>query len=171
MAVSLYDATVALYIRQTTGVQGILAKAKEHFENPDELMMTARLIDDMAPLAFQLASVHHHSINAVKACSSGLFTPPNIPLPETFADGEKLIADTLTELKAVTAEDMEAVQANDVAFKMTGLELDFTVPGFLLSFSMPNFQFHATTTYDVLRAKGLPLAKRDFMGGLDLKKS
>jgi hypothetical protein len=56
-----------------------------------------------------------------------------------------------------------------VIFRVGDVERLFTAKGFLMSFSLPNFYFHATTAYDILRSKGVPLSKRDFMGALRLK--
>ena len=58
----------------------------------------------------------------------------------------------------------------DVSFKVGDRALPFTAEGFLMSFSLPNFFFHATTAYDILRHRGVPLGKRDFMGRLKLKR-
>jgi hypothetical protein len=70
---------------------------------------------------------------------------------------------------AVTADELEAFIGKDMLFEMPGLKLPFTAEGFLLSFSQPNFYFHAATAYDILRAKGVGLGKRDFLGALRLK--
>ena len=58
---------------------------------------------------------------------------------------------------------------DDTAFDLRGMKLPFTAENFLLSFSQPNFYFHAATAYDILRAKGLSLGKRDFLGQLRMK--
>ena len=64
----------------------------------------------------------------------------------------------------------EAVdESQDVVFRLGGNELPFVAKDFLLSFSLPNFYFHATTAYDILRAEGAPLGKRDFLGAIRLK--
>jgi hypothetical protein len=56
-----------------------------------------------------------------------------------------------------------------VAFQFRDFKMPFVAEGFLLSFSLPNFHFHATTAYDILRSKGVPLGKRDYLGKLRLK--
>jgi hypothetical protein len=72
-------------------------------------------------------------------------------------------------LSALSAETVNTWEGNDVSFKIGDRVLPFTAVGFLLSFSLPNFYFHATTAYDILRMKGVPLGKRDFLGRLQLK--
>ena len=73
------------------------------------------------------------------------------------------------ELAALTPGDVDALVGRDVIFKLGERALPFTAEGFLMSFSLPNFFFHATTAYDILRHKGVPLGKRDFMGRLKMK--
>ena len=63
-----------------------------------------------------------------------------------------------------------ALAGRDVAFQFGERKLPFTAEEFLMSFSLPNFFFHATTAYDILRHKGVPLGKRDFMGRLRIKR-
>ena len=64
------------------------------------------------------------------------------------------------------------LEINYISFKLLGdHKLPFTAEGFLMSFSLPNFYFHATTAYDILRTNGVPLGKRDFMGRMKMKKS
>ena len=62
-----------------------------------------------------------------------------------------------------------AKRTKDVVFALGDHKLPFTAEGFLMSFSLPNFYFHATTAYDILRTNGVPLGKRDFMGRLNMK--
>ena len=69
----------------------------------------------------------------------------------------------------MTPEAVNALVGRDVTFKLGDRALPFTAEGFLMSFSLPNFFFHATTAYDILRHKGAPLGKRDFMGKMKLK--
>ena len=70
-----------------------------------------------------------------------------------------------------TPDAVNALGGRDVVFHLGDHKLPFTAEGFLMSFSLPNFYFHATTAYDILRTNGVPLGKRDFMGRLKMKKS
>ena len=65
--------------------------------------------------------------------------------------------------------DVNALEGKDVSFQFRDTKIPFVAENFLLSFSLPNFHFHATTAYDILRSKGVPLGKRDYMGKLRLK--
>jgi uncharacterized protein len=72
-------------------------------------------------------------------------------------------------LQQVAPEAVNAREGADMAFEIRGTTLPFTAEGFVLSFSLPNFYFHATTAYDILRSKGVPVGKRDYLGRLRLK--
>ena len=64
----------------------------------------------------------------------------------------------------MTPDEINALEGKDVLFQFGDMKMPFTAEGFLLSFSVPNLHFHATTAYDILRMKGVPLGKRDYMG-------
>jgi uncharacterized protein len=72
-------------------------------------------------------------------------------------------------LKVIDAAEIDAFVGRDMRFAFGDRHIDFTAEEFLLSFSQPHFYFHATTVYDILRWKGVPLGKRDFMGRLRKK--
>ena len=172
MAISLYDATVANYIQTTTAVAGFLdrglAHCKDNGLDPEALVET-RLFDDMLPLRFQIVSVHHHSVDAIEGVKSGVFGPPTDQRQHDYAGLQALVAETLTALKAVKRDEVDAAQGKDVVFKIRDFQMPFVAENFLFSFSLPNFYFHAATAYDILRSKGVPLGKRDFMGPVRIK--
>lgn len=172
MAFSLYDATVANYLQILGAVGGFLEKSLTHFRekgiDPAEVVQS-RLAHDMQPLWFQIVSVAHHSRGAIEAAKNGVFTPPSAKPGLDFAALQALVAEARDELSALQPEAVNALLGHDVTFKIGDRMLPFTAEGFLMSFSLPNFFFHATTAYDILRHKGAPLGKRDFMGKLKLK--
>jgi hypothetical protein len=172
MAFSLYDATVANYLQILGAVGGFLDKSLAHFRDkgvdPAEIV-DARLSHDMLPLRFQIVSVAHHSRGAIDAAKNGVFLPPSGKTDLDYAALQALVAEARSELAALTPEEVNALAGRDVVFKLGERALPFTAEGFLMSFSLPNFFFHATTAYDILRHKGAPLGKRDFMGRLNLK--
>ncbi len=98
-----------------------------------------------------------------------MFLPPSGNPDLDFAALQALVTDARNELSALTSEAVDALLGRDVVFKLGERALPFTAEGFLMSFSLPNFFFHATTAYDILRHMGAPLGKRDFMGRLKLK--
>jgi hypothetical protein len=172
MAISLYDATAAAYIQTVTAAVGFLEKGATHCTDngldPDSLA-DIRLFPDMAPLRFQVVSIHHHSLGALEGTKAGVFGPPTDQRPHDFAGLQALLTETLTGLKALSREEVDALEGADVVFQMRDMKLPFVAEDFLLSFSLPNFHFHATTAYDILRSQGVPIGKRDYMGPIRLK--
>ena len=173
MAFSLYDATVANYLQILGAVGGFLEKSLTHFRekgiDPAEVVET-RLAADMLPLRFQIVSVAHHSRGAMDAAKNGVFVPSSGKPDLDYAALQALVSDASKELSGLTPDAVNALLGRDVIFKLGERAMPFTAEGFLMSFSLPNFFFHATTAYDILRHKGAPLGKRDFMGRLNLKK-
>ncbi len=172
MGTSLYDMSVATYLQTLNAVSGILAKGmtfcSDNGLDANEVVET-RLHGDMLPFRFQVLSVAHHSLGAIKGVESGVFLPPGPAGEPTYHELQKVITDTIAGLEALKADDVNALAGKDVVFELGTFKLPFTAENFILSFSLPNFHFHATTAYDILRSKGVPLGKRDYMGPLRLK--
>jgi hypothetical protein len=173
MAISFYDACVPAYLQTLAGVSGFLDRGLAHCSDssidPNELVET-RLFSDMLPLRFQLLSVAHHSIGALESLKEGVFRPPGASPPLGYGDLQKTVADARERIKALRPEDVNAFEGKDMAFQFGDMKMPFTAETFIASFSLPNFYFHATTAYDILRMKGVPLGKRDFMGPLRMKR-
>jgi len=80
-----------------------------------------------------------------------------------------VVAETRAALEKVTPAEVNALEGADVVFQIRDFKVPYVAENFLMSFSLPNFYFHATTAYDILRQKGVPLGKRDFMGQMRTK--
>lgn len=172
MAISLYDISVASSLQVLSGVEGFLEKGRAHCtENGIDLndVVETRLWEDMLPFRFQIISVAHHSLGSIQGVQAGEFSPPSGMADQSYEDLQKLVTDTHAKLQEFSPEDVNAFEGKDVIFRIGGREMPFTAENFVLSFSHPNLYFHATTAYDILREKGVPLGKRDFMGRLRLK--
>ena len=172
MATSLYDLSVASYLQTLGGVAGYLERGLSHFEennvDPNEIVET-RLYADMLPFRFQIKSIQHHSQGAIEGIKTGVFSPP-AGMPEGgYAEMQTFIAQTREALQALTREEVDGLAGKDVAFQFGERKMPFVAENFVMSFSLPNFYFHAATAYDILRNKGVPLGKRDFMGQLRMK--
>jgi hypothetical protein len=168
MAISLYDATVAAYLQITRAASGWLGKGLAHCgqtgADPEELT-GARLYPDMMPLAFQIELVNHHSLPAIEGCKTGVFKPPPLTFSTlNYAGLQKMIADTIAGLEGIAAGEVNMLEGRDVVFVAGDRKVSYTIEDFLLSFSAPNFYFHATTAYDILRSMGVKIGKRDFLG-------
>src|SRR5258707_3423053 len=169
MAFSLYDATVANYLQILGAVGGFLDKSLTHFRekgiDPAEIVET-RLAPDMLPLRFQIVSVAHHSRGAMEAARNGVFVPRSGKPDLDYAALQALVTEARDELSALTPEAVDALIGRDVTFKVGDRAVPFTAEGFLMSFLLPNFFFHATTAYDILRPTGAPLRKPELLGRL-----
>jgi hypothetical protein len=172
MAFSLYDATVANYLQILGATDSLLDKSLTYFqEKAIDLaeVVETRLAADMLPFRFQIVSLAHHSRGAMDAAKNGLFVPPSGKPDLDYAALQALVKAARDELNALTPEAVNAYAGRDVTFKVGDRAVPFTAEDFLMSFSLPNFFFHATTAYDILRHKGAPIGKRDFMGRLRVK--
>ncbi|HTW38533.1 MAG TPA: DUF1993 domain-containing protein [Steroidobacteraceae bacterium] len=173
MAVSLYAATVPLFQQTLGAVSGLIAKAEAFCADkrvaPEEIIQ-ARLAPDMLPFAYQVKSTAVHSLGSIEGIRRGVFSPDMAPPPETFAALKSKIAETITALEAIRPAEVDGFIGRDTRFEFREHRIDFTAENFLLSFSLPNFYFHAATAYDILRWKGVQIGKRDFMGALRTKK-
>ena len=167
MSVSFHEVSVGSYLQVLGGVAGVLDKGASHAAEAgldlQELVMT-RLRDDMMPFHFQVVSVAHHSWGAMQGLQKGSFSPPSFDLDKDYAGLQALVAEARDGLAGLDAAKVEVLAEKSIVFKLGKTELPFTNRNFLLSFSLPNFYFHATTTYDILRMLGVPLGKRDFLG-------
>lgn len=169
MSFSLYDVTVGTYTQILDSIDGVLAKAEEHFSDTDlNDVLDVQLIEDMLPFRFQVISVAHHSIGALRGATNGEFGPPRVT-EQDFKGLQGLVKDARSGIDEFSADDVNSLLGKDVVFRMGSMSIPFSAEGFLLSFSLPNFYFHATTTYDILRMKGVNLGKRDFLGTLKVK--
>jgi len=173
MSLSLYAATIPSWRQILGSVDGLLDKAQafctEKGLAPEEIIQ-ARLAPDMLPFAYQVKSTAVHSLGAIEGIRRGSFSPDMSPPPASFPALKTRVAETLAALENVAPAEVDGFVGRDMRFVVGERRLEFTAENFLLSFSLPNFYFHATTAYDILRWKGVPLGKRDFTGRLRIRK-
>ena len=171
MSISLFDTTVTNYLQILNATEGVLAKGKAYCEeNGIDIgeIVEMRLIDDMNPFRFQVISVAHHSMGALKGLEAGEFSPPAGYGEPDYAGLQELVNQAKSTVESYDRETVESFSGKTITFKLGNNELPFTAENFVNSFSLPNFFFHATTTYGMLRMKGVPLGKLDFIGSLRL---
>ena len=158
MSIKINQASLETYKQILPAALQVLNKAKVHFEETGtdlEDIVQARLYEDMAPFSFQVFSIVHHSVGALNALKSGEFGPPNMPENLDFAALHSLLEEAVNDLKNFTADEIDACSEQEVLFKMGSIEWPFSSESFILSFSLPNFYFHVTTMYDMLRMRGV----------------
>lgn len=173
MAFSLHAATIPSYLQILGTMNHLLDKAEAWCQEkglPHSDLLGARIAPDMHPFTYQVKTTAVHSWGAIEGLRRGVFAPDLAPPPDSIAGLRQRIADAQAGLTAVTPAELEGYLGRDMRFEYGEYKLEFTAEEFLLSFSQPNFYFHATTAYDILRMKGLPIGKRDFTGRVRLKR-
>ncbi len=172
MTLSLYDAIIPGYLQIIGAVDHLLDKAEAHCADgkaSETELLEWRLIEDMLPFSYQVKSVAEHSIGAIEAVRAGNFSPSLAPPPDSFEALRTKIADARAALQALEPAEVDSFVGQDMAFSFGEMTIPFAAEGFLLSMAQPNFYFHATTAYDILRANGIQIGKRDFLGELRVK--
>ena len=173
MSITLYDAVIPSYLQILGAVRDLVAKAESFCDAngfPHEELVLARLAPDMASFNYQVKSTVTHSIGAIDGVRLGAFSPDLSAPPTTFAELLASVDGGLERLNAIQPAEVNGFVGQDMAFVMGEMRLPFDAERFLFSFSLPNFYFHATTAYDLLRAKGVEIGKIDFLGRLQVKR-
>ena len=168
MSISFYEASVETYQRILESVANILEKGVD-FSKANDLDLSdfvhAKLRDDMRPLHWQVVAVHHNSWGALQAMREGTFRPPpSIEVDKDYGSLQSLVDEAREGVASFSEEDANNLSERSMIIAAGGREMPFTNQNFLLTFSLPNFYFHAATTYAILRMLGVPLIKRDFLG-------
>ena len=168
MTISLYQVSVPVYVRQLHSLSAIIQKAigycAERKIDPAALLQ-ARLYPDMLPLTHQVRFACNHAERGV--CRLTGTEPPVRENKE--ASLEELVARIATAIafiKSAEAKKMEGVEDRDITFPVGENKLTLKGIDYLFQFSMPNFYFHVTTAYSILRHNGLQIGKQDYLGGL-----
>ena len=172
MSASLYDLSVPTFLQTMRAIDGFLGRAVSHCAttgaDPDKFV-NLRLFDDMAPFHFQIEAAWHHAVWGVETLKSGAFTPPGLVGPVPFVQLQAMITEGIKALEAFKREEIDRCAGKALDLQIGPRHLAFTAETFILSFSLPNFHFHAVTAYDILRSHGVPIGKRDYEGQLRIR--
>lgn len=161
MPLSLHAAFVPSCRQIIGGCLNVLAKAEAAGSDAG-----GRLAPDMFPMAFQVQSVAAHSAGAIAAVRAGQFSPGGgLAMPAAdFASYAAMLREADAALASVTEAEMEGFIGGTTLFVFGERRLPFKSEDFLLSFAQPNFYFHASMVYAILRNAGVALGKMDYMG-------
>jgi hypothetical protein len=168
MSLSYYTASVPVFQRALKQLAAILDKAVVHAKETGadpEAFVTMRLAPDMRTLAGQVQS----AADAAKICTArlaGITAPPFEDTETTFAALQERIAKTLAFIDTVPEADVATAADRPISVKFGPKAMEFTAQSYLFGLGIPNFFFHVTTAYDILRANGVPLVKGDYLGSL-----
>jgi hypothetical protein len=172
MPFSLYHAVVPLWNRLLPSLSHILVRAEAHCEEagiaPSELL-EARLAPDMWDFASQVHAAVVHSATALEAALTGDFVPTFSSPPSGIAALDAAVTAAAASIAEIDPALLDARAGHEVTAHFGERRMPFLAEAFLTGFSLPNFAFHATTAYNILRMKGVPLGKMDFLGALPVK--
>jgi hypothetical protein len=166
MPLSMHDVSVPVFRRMLGALSNILdkaaAQAKERGVDPATLI-EARLAPDMFAFARQVQIATDHAKGAT-ARLAGREVPSYADDEASFEALKARIGKTLAFIESVPPAALDGSETRDVVLKVGGREMRFDGRTYLLHFALPNFYFHVTTAYDILRMNGIEIGKRDFMG-------
>lgn len=167
MSVSLHTATVGLYLQILPQIARLVEKAEAHCREQGlaaEVLLDTRLAPDMWNFSKQVMCAVQHSAGAVLAVRTGRTGPDMSPPPTEFTPLRQIAADAIALLQGVEPGEIDAISGRDIVFEFGTGRMEFVGEDYLLSFALPNFLFHSTTAYAVLRNQGLSIGKLDFLG-------
>ncbi len=166
MSISMYKASAPVFLRMLGNLDALLEKAeanaKERGFDPN-LLVTSRLAPDMRPLSAQIQFASDTSKGTIARLSGGA-APAMADTETTIHELRTRIANTIDYIKSVPASTVDGSEEREVVLKFPNGEMKFKGLDYLTGFALPNFMFHVTTAYAILRHNGVPLGKQDFLG-------
>lgn len=166
MSVSMYNASIPVLLRMLGNLSAILHKAEAYAAErkiEPSVLLKARLAPDMLPLVSQV-QIASDSAKGCAARLAGIDIPSYADTESSFAELQARIAKTQAFLESIDAAQLEGSEGKSITLNFPGMELKFSGQDYLLNFVLPNFFFHVTTAYAILRHNGLDIGKLDFLG-------
>jgi len=166
MSISMYDVSIPIFTLSLTNLSAILDKAANHQESKKvdpKVIPQARLIVDMLPLSAQI-QIACDTAKGAAARLAGVEPPKHEDTEATLAELKARVAKTLDFVKTIKPEQLQGAETREIVLKFPQTTLKFTGINYLTNFVLPNFFFHVTTAYALLRKNGVDLGKRDFLG-------
>jgi len=166
MPISMYQASVPAFLSMLKNLTAIIDKAEafaaEHKIAP-EVLINWRLAPDMFPFSRQV-QIAADFAKGTTARLAGAEVPSYPDEEKTFAELKARIAKTMKFVEGFSAKDIDGSEGRDITLTIGGQQMHFKGQPYLVHFSLPNFYFHATTAYAILRRCGVEIGKRDFLG-------
>ena len=167
MALTMYTASVPVFVRGLSNLSGLLAKGLASAEARDidpAVLIAARLAPDMHPLSRQV-QIASDSAKGAASRLAGVDNPSWPDTETTFPELQARIKQTIDYLQTFKPEQFEGSETRTVTLPSPGGDMKFTGQEFLFGFVLPNFFFHVTTAHAILRHNGVPIGKMDYLGG------
>jgi hypothetical protein len=168
MPLSMYQASVPVFQRTLGALDKVLDKAAAYAEErkiDPAVLVGARLYPDMFPMSRQVQIATDHAKGA-SARLAGVPVPSFEDAEKTFPELKARIAKVLAFIATVKPEQIDGSEGRDITLKAGPRELSFKGQEYLLFFALPNFYFHTTTAFGILRHNGVPIGKLDFLGAV-----
>ncbi len=166
MSITMYQTSVPVFVQFLKAMSGVLDKAEAHCvaKKVDPLAVTgARLIADMFPLSRQV-QIACDFAKGVTARLAGVDVPSYDDSEKTIPELKARIAKTIAFVEGFKPAQIDGSEERAIEIKIAGSPMTFKGQQYLLMFGMPNFYFHSAAVYSILRANGVDIGKRDFMG-------
>ena len=166
MSLTMYQASIPAFVRMLDNLSNILDKAAAHAEAKKiapAIFINARLAPDMFPLSRQVQI----ATDMVKGCAArlaGIEVPSYEDNEATFEELQARVAKTIAFLQSISAEQIDGSEERDITVKFGSREFNFLGQAYLVDFVIPNFHFHLTSTYAILRHNGVDIGKMDYIG-------
>jgi uncharacterized protein len=168
MSISMYQASVPVLVQHLQAMLGVLDKAEAFAtaKKIDPAVLTgARLAPDMFPLSRQI-QIACDFAKGVSARLAGVDNPSFEDTEKTIPELKARIKKTIDFVNTLKSAQIDGSEGRAIEIKMAGNPVKFLGQPYLVNFGMPNFFFHLTTAYAILRHNGVDLGKRDFMGAI-----
>ncbi len=169
MTISMYQASVPVFVKGLANLKTILEKAAAHAQAhkiDDAVLVTARLYPNMLPLSKQV-QIASDFARGTAARLAGAEPPAMEDNEKTLADLIARVQKTIDYVKPFTAAQVDGSEARSITRPVRGQPKTFTGINYLLQYALPNFYFHTATAYGILRHNGVEIGKSDFLGALD----
>ena len=166
MSLSMYEASIPVFVRSLNNLSAILDKAVANAEArkiDPSVFIQGRLAPDMHPLPRQI-QIATDGVKGAAARLAGIEVPSFPDTETTFPELKERIAKTVAFLQGINAEMIDGSEDRTITLKFPGNELSFTGKAFLLGFALPNLYFHVTAAYAILRHNGVDVGKMDYLG-------
>ena len=166
MSLSMYQASIPAFVQMLNSLAAILDKAEAHAGNrkiDPEVLLNYRLAPDMLPFVRQIQIAADLGKGAA-ARLAGVEVPKHDDTEKTFADLKARLAKTAAFVQSFKPNDIDGSEDREIKLTLGEHKMSFKGQPYLVHFVMPNFYFHCTTAYDILRHGGVELGKRDFIG-------
>lgn len=166
MALSMFQVSIPVFVRGLRNMAGFLEKGRTDAETrkfAPEVLLVARLAPDMHCLSRQV-QIACDTVKNAGGRLAGIELPSFPDTETTFAELGERIEKTIAFLEGIGEAQMEGSETRTIVLKFPGREMSFSGVEYLTGFVLPNFYFHTTTAYNLLRHNGVQIGKRDFIG-------